>query len=98
MLGIGCPDRHPLPFNLSTPLPKTHRPRRRRPARAGSFSGGFRPFAATAANGEVAPKPAVRLINSVLDYGNIPVAKPLSPFTLPPLLLKALAESFDSGL
>src|SRR5271155_3891193 len=27
MLGIGCPDRHPLPFNLSTPLPKTCGPR-----------------------------------------------------------------------
>jgi hypothetical protein len=28
MLGIGCPDRHALPFNLSTPLPKTRGPRR----------------------------------------------------------------------
>ena len=28
MFGIGCPDRHALPFNLSTPLPKTGGPRR----------------------------------------------------------------------
>src|SRR5712691_9138225 len=46
MLGIGCPDRHPLPFTRSPPPPKMHRPRRRPPARAGSFLGGlwsFRP-------------------------------------------------------
>src|SRR6266481_5786431 len=28
MLGIGCPDRHPLPLIHSPPSPKTHRPRR----------------------------------------------------------------------
>src|SRR6266481_8311 len=37
MLGIGCPDRHPLPLIHSPPLPKMHPPRRRPPARAGSF-------------------------------------------------------------
>jgi len=39
MLGIGCPDRHPLPLIHSPPPPKMHSPRRRPPARAGSFSG-----------------------------------------------------------
>src|ERR1700692_720176 len=38
MLGIGCPDRHPLPLTHSPPPPKMHPPRRRPPARAGSFS------------------------------------------------------------
>src|SRR5438876_5978296 len=37
MLGIGCPDRHPLPLIHSPPPPKMHSPRRRPPARAGSF-------------------------------------------------------------
>src|SRR5438132_11365244 len=37
MLGIGCPDRHPLPLTHSPPPPKMHPPRRRPPARAGSF-------------------------------------------------------------
>src|SRR6266446_10166732 len=37
MLGIRCPDRHPLPLIHSPPPPKMHLPRRRPPARAGSF-------------------------------------------------------------
>src|SRR6266853_6986310 len=41
MLGIGCPNRHAFLFTRSPPPPKTHRPRRRPPARAGSFSGPF---------------------------------------------------------
>src|SRR5216683_1645441 len=41
MLGIGCPDRHPLPLIHPLPPPKMHRPRRRPPARAGSFLGGL---------------------------------------------------------
>src|SRR6266436_5480683 len=46
MLGIGCPDRHPLPLIHSPPLPKMHPPRRRPPARAGSFPAPYLPFAA----------------------------------------------------
>src|SRR5580704_16999045 len=38
MLGIGCPDRHPLPLTHSPPPPKMHPPRSRPPARAGSFN------------------------------------------------------------
>src|SRR5437660_4653390 len=44
MLGIGCPDRHPLPLIHSPPLPKMHPPRRRPPARAGSFLASKLPF------------------------------------------------------
>src|SRR5712671_6252706 len=56
MLGIRCPDRHPLPLIHSPPPPKMHPPRRRPPARAGSFNGrvgvwrsGGRPSIAVAA-------------------------------------------------
>src|SRR5258708_83602 len=42
MLGIGCPDRHPLPLIHSPPPTKMHPPRRRPPARAGSFHAPFR--------------------------------------------------------
>src|SRR5712692_7332975 len=64
MLGIGCPDRHPLPL-IHSPLPsKMHRPRRRPPARAGSFKGGFLPFRICPArevpspeNGYLSPEP-----------------------------------------
>src|SRR6266481_3792824 len=45
MLGIGCPDRHPLPLTHSPPPPKMHPPRRRPPARAGSFYAPFRTLA-----------------------------------------------------
>src|SRR5438874_13685271 len=45
MLGIGCPDRHPLPLTHSPPPPKMHPPRRRPPARAGSFHAPFASFA-----------------------------------------------------
>jgi hypothetical protein len=45
MLGIGCPDRHPLLLTHSPPAPKMHRPRRRPPARAGSFLGQYLPLA-----------------------------------------------------
>src|SRR5438876_1075849 len=45
MLGIGCPDRHPLPLIHSPPPPKMHPPRRRPPARAGSFFAPYQPFA-----------------------------------------------------
>src|SRR5713226_5656902 len=38
MLGIGCPDRHPLPLIHSPPPPKTTDRDARNPARAGSFS------------------------------------------------------------
>src|SRR5712691_5140452 len=44
MLGIGCPDRHPLPLIHSPPPPKLHPPRRRPPARAGSFFAPNRTF------------------------------------------------------
>src|SRR5271169_6987373 len=37
MLGIGCPDRHALPFTHSPPPPKTHPPRRVLPSRASGF-------------------------------------------------------------
>src|SRR6266481_1140701 len=53
MLGIGCPDRHPLPLIHSPPLPKMHPPRRRPPARAGSFSAPFLPFAIAVGIGSV---------------------------------------------
>src|SRR5437016_10304663 len=46
MLGIGCPDRHPLPLIHSPPPPKMHSPRRRPPARAGSFLAPKQPMAA----------------------------------------------------
>jgi len=38
MLGIGSPDRHAFLFIRSPPPPKTHRPTRTPPAKAGSFS------------------------------------------------------------
>src|SRR5258708_29916635 len=55
MLGIGCPDRHPLPLIHSPPPPKMHRPRRRPPARAGSFLGRTEPYNANTANGSAWP-------------------------------------------
>jgi hypothetical protein len=49
MLGIGCPDRHAFLFTRS-PLPRVHRPRRRPPARAGSFFGAEQSRATEIAN------------------------------------------------
>src|SRR5713226_4340382 len=51
MLGIGCPDRHPLPLTHSPPPPKMHPPRRRPPARAGSFHAPNRSLTETISNG-----------------------------------------------
>src|SRR5260370_31489469 len=59
MLGIGCPDRHPLPLIHSPPPPKMHPPRRRPPARAGSFSAPNASFATTPANRRIGWKCAV---------------------------------------
>src|SRR5712664_2892189 len=53
MLGIGCPDRHPLPLIHSPPPPKMHLPRRRPPARAGSFVAPYLPFARPVGIGSV---------------------------------------------
>src|SRR3977135_2594268 len=53
MLGIGCPDRHPLPLIHSPPPPKMHPPRRRPPAGAAPLGSPDRPYPAGAQMGGV---------------------------------------------
>src|SRR5712692_5840018 len=66
MLGIGCPDRHPLPL-IHSPLPsKMHRPRRRPPARAGSFSGRKAVDLPAEPVGSPAPRAAARMAGANL--------------------------------